>query len=367
MMEEYLQNIYYSPKHPAAYTSFNKLYQFVKKDRPDIKKQTLRDWLRKQEIYGTHLPVKRKTKRPRVVTFGVDTQWDGDSAFMLRYEGENDGYKYFTLFIDIFTRYVWTRPLKNLTGKEMVKVLTDIFEIAKPRKLRTDKGSEFSNKDVRKYLKKENVHHFFTKNESKANYAERSIKNIKKRLVRYMDYKQSFKWWDVLADITDSYNNTFHSSIGMTPAQAREENPSKIWHNQYDFPLKRLKKVKKPKNKSHFIYNIGDNVRVSFLKNIFDREYDQKWSTEIFTIYTRKMKQNIPVYAIKDYDGDVIEGDFYGNELQKVIQDDNKVYRIEKVLQKRKKNKKTEVLVKWVGWPRKFNSWLPESSISDYK
>ena len=62
---------------------------------------------------------------------------------------ENEGVGYFLLCIDIFTRYVWTRPLKTLQGKEMEKVLEDLFEEVQPEVFRTDGGSKFNNKWVK--------------------------------------------------------------------------------------------------------------------------------------------------------------------------------------------------------------------------
>lgn len=45
------------------------------------------------------------------------------------------------------------------------------------------------------------------------------------------------------------------------------------------------------------------------------------------------------------------------------------MYRVEKVLKKRKRGNSKEVYVKWDGWPSKFNSWIPESSLekNEYK
>lgn len=56
----------------------------------------------------------------------------------------------------------------------------------KPKKIRTDKGSEFMNRDVQKLLKENGVSHFCSQNEKKANVAERGIKTIKSKLSRYM-------------------------------------------------------------------------------------------------------------------------------------------------------------------------------------
>ena len=58
----------------------------------------------------------------------------------------------------------------------------------------------------------------------------------------------------------------------------------------------------------------------------------------------------------------IIEGVFYAEELQKVHKSDD-IYKIEKILTEKKKNKKVKVLVKWLGHDKKFNSWLPESEL----
>ena len=73
------------------------------------------------------------------------------------------------------------------------------------------------------------------------------------------------------------------------------------------------------------------------------------------------------MYKIKDLADDPVEGTFYESELQKVIKSGDILYRVEKVLRKRKRGKTKEVYVKWDGWLRKFNSWIPESSLENTK
>ena len=44
---------------------------------------------------------------------------------------------------------------------------------------------------------------------------------------------------------------------------------------------------------------------------------------------------------------------------------DEVVYKIEKIIKKRKRKNQSEVLVKWKGWPEKFNSWIPEDQMEN--
>ena len=53
---------------------------------------------------------------------------------------------------------------------------------------------------------------------------------------------------------------------------------------------------------------------------------------------------------------------FYTEELQKVHKSDD-IYKIEKILAEKKENGKVKVLVKWLGYDKKFNSWVPKSEL----
>ena len=62
-------------------------------------------------------------------------------------------------------------------------------------------------------------------------------------------------------------------------------------------------------------------------------------------------------YKITDNNGEEIQGSFfYEQELQKTSQG---TFRIEKVL----KRKGDKSLVKWMGYPKSFNSWIDTKAI----
>ena len=47
----------------------------------------------------------------------------------------------------------------------------------------------------------------------------------------------------------------------------------------------------------------------------------------------------------------------------KVHKSPDAVWRIEKIIKKRKVKGKSEALVRWLGWPRKFDSWVLEKDL----
>ena len=63
-------------------------------------------------------------------------------------------------------------------------------------------------------------------------------------------------------------------------------------------------------------FSIGDHLRITKKKKIFDKGYTQRWTKEIFTI--SKIQLTIPVtYKITDYNRKDIQQSFYEQELQK--------------------------------------------------
>ena len=100
----------------------------------------------------------------------------------------------------------------------------------------------------------------------------------------------------------------------------------------------------------------------------FEREYEEKWTYEFFKITSRDYVQNTPVYTLEDFAGDEVKGRFYQEELQPFTVLDDAVCKIEKVIKTRKRrNYPKEYLVRYVGWPPKFDSWITEDALQDIR
>ena len=355
--QEYLTKLYYDPSHPASYTGLNKLHRIVKKEGLyDITRAQLKQWLRKQETYTLHRSSRRKGPKLRVISPYPDYMWDADLADLSSLSKFNKGFHFFLLIVDIFSRFVWTRPLKSKSGKEVTQAFQAIFsEGRKSLKLRSDQGLEFKNKLLQNFLKSEGVSHFCTMGQDKANYAERAIKTIKSRLFRHLTQKNTHSWVDALKSVTSAYNRCYHSSIKMSPAAVDASDVPALWKLQY-FDEKTLSRTK-PKD---YAFEVGETVRLSHIRHVFKRDFDEWWTRELFIITKRRLVQNTPCYWLKDYDNEPITGSFFENELQRVDVAKDTTYKIEKVLRHRKRNGAKEMLVKWLGWPNKFNSWVRE-------
>ena len=81
-------------------------------------------------------------------------------------------------------------------------------------------------------------------------------------------------------------------------------------------------------------------------------------------VVSERLPRRPPVYRLKDQQGEAIEGVFYEPELQEVEKEDD-VYQVDYVVKKRTRKRKVEYLVKWKGYPDKFNSWVPANDLKD--
>ena len=67
------------------------------------------------------------------------------------------------------------------------------------------------------------------------------------------------------------------------------------------------------------IVKVGDHVRISKYKNIFDERYTPNWSEEVFVI--KKVKNTVPwTYVISYLKDNEITKTFYEKELQQINQ-----------------------------------------------
>ena len=208
-----------------------------------------------------HKPVRRKFKKRRVLVNGIDKIWAADLADMKAFTKFNLGIKYLLAVIDVFSKYGYLVPLKDKTGKSVVSALKTIFKERKPEKMWVDKGKEFYNKDV-----KELIELYSTENEEKSSVLERWIRTMKERMWKYFTDNNMNHYVDILPDLVEDYNNTWHSSIKMTPVEAsKKKNELTVWRNLYPNRLNIININPK--------FSIGDKVRISKKKKTFEKAY----------------------------------------------------------------------------------------------
>ena len=272
--------------------------------------------------YTLHKQPRRKFQRNRVMVSGIDKQWQADLVDLSSLSRYNKNNKYLLVCIDILSKFAWIVALKDKKGDTLVKAFKTILPSnRRPELLQTDKGTEFLNKSFQRLLKDEDICFFTTGNETKASVVERLNRTIKNKMYKYFTHKSTLKYLDILQKLVRSYNNSYHRSIKRAPATVDKDNEREVWKILYNVDDEISRRVFK------FKFSIGDKVRVSKLKLKFEKGYLPNFSDEIFTIHKRHMRRP-PVYTLKDYGGEIIDGTFYEAELQKVLKPEDALYRI---------------------------------------
>ena len=314
-------------------------------DAPQWKQQLAKELLRPKRI---------RFNRRHVYSPSIDDTWTADLADFEKYTRVNKGYRYILIVLDTFSRYAWARPLKHKTGVEVANAFKDIFQKSgrKCKKLFCDRGTEFYNANLRRVLQANgNIELYSTSNEPKAAIAERFIRTLRGKIESNYILTQSTVWYDILPQLIHEYNTTRHRTIKMTPEEAsKPENSETVYHTL-------MSRGEGPASAVKFV--AGDTVRISIHKRMFEKGATANWSEEVFEVSDILPTRPI-TYRLRDLAGEDIQGGFYNEQLQKT---DLSIYRIDKVIRKRKRNGVNEVLVRWSGYPDKFNQWLPADSV----
>ena len=288
---------------PGSFSGQSVFFKELFKRYPNkkIDKKEIQNWLLDQDTYTIHKYNKKKFKRNKIIVNGIDDTWQADLVDLSNLSEVNDDYKWLLTVIDVFSKFAWAIPLKNKQSNSVVEGFQKMW--------------------------------------------------------RYFTFRQSHRYIDILQDIVYSYNHTFHRTIKTSPNEVNKINEELIFKNIYGYS-KDLGDSTVVKNK----FKVGDKVRISKYKNIFEKSYTPNWTREIFIV--DKILPRVPtVYILKDQNNEIIQGIFYEQQMEKIFKNDD-IYYVEKIIKSRK-NKKgiKEYFIKWLGYPDKFNSWEPLKNI----
>ena len=129
---------------------------------------------------------------------------------------ENNGVKYSLVRQDLFDRILNAKGRKTNDSQETVKAFSSmITKRNRPKKIWVDKGTEFAG-IFKKFCTAEGIQVYSTRSETKAAFAERTIRSLKKILYLYMeDYGYNY------IHKVPQFNTTLYSrsnrSIDMRP------------------------------------------------------------------------------------------------------------------------------------------------------
>ena len=131
----------------------------------------------------------------------------------------------------MFDRFVNEREVKIKNWKETVKTLSKkITKKNRPRKSWVDQGSEIAG-DFLNFCSAKGIENYPTMSETKAAFAERTIRSLKNFFNRYMaDY--GYKYVHKLPQFIATMNSSNNQSIDMKPNHVKDTDFMSIFYNK---------------------------------------------------------------------------------------------------------------------------------------
>lgn len=311
---ELLHRIVYNENR---FIGLRRLFPFVlaeveKTGTKRIYRDQLERWMKEQEVFQIHhQPPKRKDTRQ--VTSQVKGVLDMVQADLVVF-GDNDldktrsyryPYKFILNVIDIYSRYLWSRPLANNRSDTVTTAIMDIFKEAgrQPKVLVTDQGAEFNGTyGTTKHLKGK------AGNPYGQAVVERVNQTIKKTIFKAMSASGKKDWSVMLPSIVETYNNAPHKGVGgLTPlavfkgAQLPEKAESIMKQKakaESDIPLESGSQVR-----------IRQNLKGSTLK-----KGQATYSTDVYNVKGVK-KPRANTTLLHTYQLENVKGSFNRTEL----------------------------------------------------
>ena len=224
--------------------------------------------------------------------------------------GANKNYRYIMVFVCVFSKMAWAEPLKRKDGLSSVTAIENVLKKMKdlPANFVTDRGLEYYDRRVQELFRRNGIKHYSLRSKHKACIAERFIRTLKGRIFKYFWKNKTKNWIDVLQQLIENYNHTFHRSIKMAPIDVTLNNRAAVFRNL--FPNANFKSTPR--------LRVGDQVRILRSKTIFDKGYTRNWSVELYRICEASSKNNIDYYKIEDQEGVRLSGSRYYWELNLV-------------------------------------------------
>lgn len=312
----------------------------------------------------------------------------------------DDGEVYMLVLVDICTKYIILRALKNKQSDTIAKAIVSICgDYGFFRVCQSDNGLEFRNVLQHKMSKSLGIdRRYTTPYHPRGNGAAEASVKIAINTVRKMVKSNGKDWAHFLPICQLAINNSIKSRTESSPFSlmyARRVNLPDDYANTSKFPLP--KEMMTPKELEDRI-EIMEKVVFPAIKertSMINKEYKKKFdgSKKLIDIpvgthvmvrlqhrpsklaplydgpYTVVRKNKGGSYELKDEQNELLHRNYVPSELKVVNLDESQIdetyYTVENIREHRGKPGNWEFLVKWAGYGERENTWQKAKDFSD--
>ena len=203
----------------------DKLYAYLCDNYEDylISRRQVNNWLQSQEVHQLHQEHTQATTIKSSVYVEPYSAIAIDLVDMSHFE-TTSGYKYLLDGVDMFSRFLYSVPLKNKEEKTVLDGFKKILKIQKFKSFRSDNGSEFKNALMKSYCDKSKIKQVFSSPHlPQSNGAiERQNGTLKRLIFKQIQINENYDWAKNLQTSIDNLNNTIVRQFQKTPQQIQD-------------------------------------------------------------------------------------------------------------------------------------------------
>lgn len=134
------------------------------------------------------------------------------------FKTSEEGYKYVLLVIDGFTKFCILKPLRSLSGQDLLFALRETITLfGTPSLIITDRGTNFSSNQVQSLFREMQIqHHMISTGTPRSNgQAERYVATIINMLTATIN--NTTEWPNALWNVQQTLNTTIQKTTGFSP------------------------------------------------------------------------------------------------------------------------------------------------------
>lgn len=259
-----LKDIYYNVE--SGFNGIDKLYRQARSEGLKIKREDVKEFLDGEDVYQQFM--KKEEYNSYIADEPLD-EFQIDLIYM-KDLSKND-FSYVLTCIDICTRVGDAEPVKTKGAEDVLEAFKKIIQrIGKPKQIYADSGSEWKGV-FGKYLTDNDIKSIFVL--THAPYVERFNQTLKNMLFKAMTVKGYGKWRDILPQIVQNYNNSYHRVIKMSPNEAKYNAEIAVENTAKNAKTNQRDKIKE-----------GDHVRIVKKQNQFTKSYIPKYENKQYIV-----------------------------------------------------------------------------------
>ena len=182
-----------------------------------------------------------------------------------------------------------------------------------PYILGCDFGKEFNNNTFKNYLEQQDINLYMMYAPDKATIVERYNATLKSILYKYLFFRDSSRFIDIIFQIVDNYNNSVHSATKFKPIDVNIDNQRQVFQNLYKYKYR-------PQEQQKFFD--GDHVLIPFYINKDPTKMEARfrrtrYKPEIHTVDKVLYRSPRFKYIVRDNEGHLLRNSFYSDQLVK--------------------------------------------------